>query len=239
MCIGNPTVASALDALEARCVEEVRVIPMFPQFAQATTGSVHGTVERAMRSRKMKWDFKWNFFDDAGFIQASAAEFRKEFRQLSGAGDFDHLLFSFHGLPERQVLREHPQVCLKEGCCADVGPTNPRCYRAQCFATSRALAEDLGLPESKVSVAFQSRLGRAKWLGPSTVDTLQALPAKGVRKLAVMCPSFTTDCLETLEEIGMRGREIFLAAGGESFTLVPCVNSSDFWARTIAGWVRT
>ncbi|MGK5086933.1 ferrochelatase [Bdellovibrionota bacterium FG-2] len=238
MGIGNPSLASALDALQRKGVEEVRVIPLFPQFAQATTGSVHQAIARVMKTKKfegkLQWDFKWNFYNDPGFIEASA----QEFRRATAGVVFDHLLLSFHGLPERQILREHPKVCLKEGCCQSLGSHIRSCYRAQCFATAGALTQVLGMAEDKVSVSFQSRVGRAKWLGPATHAVLQQLPGKGVRRLAVMCPSFTTDCLETLEEIGMRGREIFLSAGGEEFRLVPCLNSSDIWAQTIGGWAK-
>jgi ferrochelatase len=151
------------------------------------------------------------------------------------------VLFSYHGLPERHVRRADSTGahCLASAACCDApGDALAHCYRAQCFATTRAVADALGLPGAGVTTAFQSRLGRAQWIGPSTNRVLGDLARSGVRRLGVVCPSFVADCLETLEEIGLRGRETFRAAGGDELALAPCVNASVEWVRGAAGLVR-
>jgi ferrochelatase len=140
---------------------------------------------------------------------------------------------TYHGLPESQVKKN--EGCLKtENCCERASACAMNCYRAQCFQTSRLLAEALGLKEGEWTVSFQSRLGRTEWIKPYTEDTLKTLPSRGVKSLAVLCPSFVSDCLETLEEIGVQGKQTFLHAGGQEFYLVPCLNDrADYLARLI------
>jgi ferrochelatase len=148
------------------------------------------------------------------------------------AGEYDHLLFSYHGLPERHLRKTDPtgSHCLSsDACCTVPSVAHLTCYRAQVFATTAALAEAASIPKDKYSVAFQSRLGRDKWLEPSTVNVLPELAAQGKRRLLVICPAFIADCLETLEEIGIRGRETFLQAGGEQLDLIPCLNDHPLW----------
>ena len=151
------------------------------------------------------------------------------------------MLLSYHGLPERQVRATDASGshCLvRADCCDAVGVANRLCYRAHCFATSRALAAALGLAPERVSTAFQSRLGRTPWIRPYTDERLPELAASGVRRLAVLCPSFVADCLETLEEIGLRARATWESLGGEDFELVPCPNANPVWVRTVADWMR-
>jgi ferrochelatase len=154
--------------------------------------------------------------------------------------EFDHLLFSFHGLPERHLRKIEPtsSYCLSHNPesfqrCAQPTPIQERCYRAQCFKTVEAFAELVGLPKMKFSVAFQSRLGREPWLKPYTDQVIARLGARGVKKLMVICPAFVTDCLETLEEIGIRGRQTFVQAGGKELTLIPCLNEHPLWIATL------
>ena len=155
---------------------------------------------------------------------ASASEFLQR--------EYDHLLFSFHGLPERHLRKADPSGChcLASGdCCERPHPAHRTCYRAQCFATVRAFTRAAGVPAEKFSVAFQSRLGRDPWIKPYTDAELVRLAASGCRRLLVMCPAFVSDCLETLEEVAIRGRETFLRAGGAELTLIPCLNSHPQW----------
>jgi ferrochelatase len=153
------------------------------------------------------------------------------------AQDFDHLLLSFHGLPERHITKLDPtgNHCFKSGnCCENASPeVLAVCYRAQCMRSSAEFAKRMGLPDGKWSVSFQSRLGRAKWIEPYTEAHLAELAAQGVKKLLVMCPAFVADCIETLEEIGDRGAEQFKEAGGEELILIPCLNDDPNWAKAL------
>ena len=150
---------------------------------------------------------------------------------------WDHLLFSYHGLPERHLTKTDPtnQHCLQQANCCEVDSiAHKTCYRHQVFVTSKEIASYLEIPEEKHSVSFQSRLGRIPWLTPYTDQVLEAMPSQGIKHVAVACPAFVVDNLETLEEMGMQGEETFLAAGGESFTLIPCVNDDDLWVEGLA-----
>lgn len=239
MRYGRPSMEDALDRFRHAGADRIVVFPLYPQYAVSTTGS---TVAEALRLASRPWappalSFVEPFFDDPAFIAAFAAQGAPILQKQ----EHDHVLFSFHGLPERHlhktdVSAEH---CLKAGdCCAAVTAANRRCYRAQCFATARALAATLSLAPDRLSVSFQSRLGRTRWIEPYTDRTIAALAARGVKRLAVFCPSFVADCLETLEEIGIRGKEQFLALGGERLTLIPSLNASDAWADVVAALAR-
>ncbi|MCB1246642.1 MAG: ferrochelatase, partial [Acidimicrobiia bacterium] len=178
------------------------------------------------------------FYDDTSFAKATteiAAPLLEEF-------DADHVLFSYHGLPESQIRKGESKQgwCLKadDSCCDTIRNENRYCYRAQCFATTRRLVEELGLPSGTYSTTFQSRLAGQRWIGPYTDHALAALREQGVERLAVLTPSFVSDCLETLEEIGVRLREQWESMGGEDLLLVPCVNSNPTWATGLADLVR-
>ena len=239
MRYGNPSIADGLDALAQIGVARLVVLPLFPQYATATTGSVEVAVRKAAARRPALPPavFVPAFYDDPGFLDALAAVGRPVIDEFSP----DHVLLSFHGLPERQVRRADPSGahCLVEDdCCGAIGEANRGCYRAQCFATARALANALELEEGRWTVSFQSRLGRAIWIGPPTETILDELAAAGVRRLAVLTPAFVADCLETLEEIGIRARERFRAAGGEELKLVPCLDAHPVWLAAAEALVR-
>jgi len=177
------------------------------------------------------------FYDDPGFLGAFAAVGAPVLAREAP----DHVLFSFHGLPERHVkASDHSgRHCLQSaGCCDAIGPANRDCYRAQCHATARGLASRLGLAPGSWSICFQSRLGRTPWIKPYTDVVLDELAKAGKKRLCVLCPAFVADCLETLEEIGMRAREQFVAAGGESLTLVPSLNASPAWVDALVALLR-
>lgn len=234
MRYGNPSIASGLERLRAADVDELILFPLFPQYSAAATGSA---LAEAFEQLGAGWDLVpvstvAPFYDDPGFIDAIAAIAEPELAAFGA----DHVLFSYHGLPERQIRKSarDPDHCLaSEGCCHAIEAAQSGCYRAQCFATSRTLRRRLGLDETHCSVAFQSRLGRTPWIRPFTDDELDQLPKRGVERLAVFCPSFVADCLETLEEIGIRARQQWEEAGGEQLLLIPCPNAHPRWVETV------
>ncbi|MCE9572913.1 MAG: ferrochelatase [Deltaproteobacteria bacterium] len=239
MRYGNPSIEHGLDALVAAKVDRLVVLPLFPQYASSSTGSA---LEEIMRVASAPWnvppiDIVPPFWNDLGFLDAEAAIARPAIAALAA----DHVLFSFHGLPERHVVKsdETGNHCLKAASCCDaVGPSNRHCYRAQSYATARSIAARLGLAPDGWSVSFQSRLGKVPWIKPYTDIVLDELAAKGVKRLAVVCPAFVADCLETLEEIGIRAREQFRAKGGEDLALVPSLNAAPVWADAVAAIAR-
>jgi ferrochelatase len=214
MRYGNPAIASVMDALRTEGATRVLVLPAYPQYAAATTASVADKLLAwSTQARRMpELRFVNEYHDDAGYIAALAARLRAHWAE-HGRGD--KLVLSFHGVPERSLLLGDP-------------------YHCQCHKTARLLAEALGLPREQVVVTFQSRFGKAKWLEPYTEPTLEKLAAEGTRRVDVMCPGFTADCLETLEEIAQEAREAFLAAGGEHFDYVPCLNAEPAWIEALA-----
>lgn len=228
---GEPSIGAALDARPD--ATEIVVVPLYPQYAGATVGSVVDGVGAALsrRARVPSLRVVPPFWAHAGFLDAAA----EVARPVLEATAPDAVLFSYHGLPVSQVAAACGQPCAgAEPACAVQSPP-PFCYRAQCFATTAALASRLGVAEP--ITGFQSRFGPARWIGPSTQELLTTLPTRGVKRLAVLTPSFVADCLETLHEIGIEGRESFLAAGGEALALVPCVNDHPAWVQAVRGLV--
>lgn len=225
----NPSIENALKNLREKNVTELFLIPLFPHYAMS---SYESAVERVKVLAKkiapeMKIKIQPPFYDSPDYISALVAS-AKDFLET----DHDHLLFSFHGIPERHLQKSDPTKChclQKENCCEISSPAHATCYRAQCFKTVKAFVEVAKIPAGKFSVSFQSRLGKDPWLKPYTDLELEKFPARGVKKILVICPAFVSDCLETLEEIGIRGRETFLKAGGENLTLIPCLNEYPQW----------
>ena len=229
----NPSIPDAVRGLAQKGVDELLVIPLFPHYAMSSFESAVERVKEVAASvaTKMQVQVQPPFFDQPDYVAAlvtSAEYFLKK--------GFDHLLFSFHGLPERQLRKSDPtgSHCLTaENCCQTASPAHGTCYRAQCFKTVAAFVDQANLPKEKYSIAFQSRLGRHPWLKPYTDHELPKLAARGIKKLLVMCPAFVSDCLETLEEIGLRGRQAFLDAGGSELTLIPCLNEHPLWLEAL------
>jgi ferrochelatase len=225
----NPSIPAAIQALAEKGADEVLVIPLFPHYAMSSFESAVERVKEvgASLAPGMKFRIQPPFFDHPDYVAAMVANARESL----DAG-YDHLLFSYHGLPERQLRKSDPtgHHCLAApGCCETASPAHATCYRAQAFKTVAAFVARAGIPREKYSVAFQSRLGRDPWLKPYTDHVIPELAAKGVKRLQVICPAFVSDCLETLEEIGIRGRESFLGAGGADFKLIPCMNEHPQW----------
>jgi len=236
----NPSVRSALEAFDRKSITRLVVVPLYPQYASSSTGSV---LEEVYREAGRLWNAPSltvvpPFYDHPVFQEAQAAVYREHLGDLSR---FDHFLISFHGLPERHVTKcdKTGAHCLAHpGCCDAIVPANRYCYRAHAFASARDLAGRLGIDPSDYTVAFQSRLGRTPWIKPYTDEVLEELPEKGVKRLAVLIPSFTADCLETLEEIAIRGKESFEEAGGETYVTIPCLNDHPTFAEAVATMVR-
>ncbi|MES2643259.1 MAG: ferrochelatase [Myxococcota bacterium] len=229
MRYGNPSIEAAIAELGE--VDRIVVVPLYPQYASSSTGTALEALFAALSKRAFVPPVSVlpPFFDDPGFLDAQAALARP---MVAGA---DHVLFSYHSLPERHIKAASSTCELTTRCCVPgSGKVPPYCYRAQCLATTRGLVSRLGLAEGAFSESFQSRLGREEWLKPATDKVVPELARRGVKRLTVVCPSFVADCLETLEEIGIRAREEFLAAGGEELRLVPCLNGDPTFAAALA-----
>jgi protoporphyrin/coproporphyrin ferrochelatase len=234
----NPSIESAIRKLAAQKIDGLLLIPLFPHYAMSSYESAVERVKEvaAKLAPQMKITVQPPYFDSPDYIAALVA----------GAKDcletgYDHLLFSFHGIPERHLQKSDPTGChcLKmENCCEVSSPAHATCYRAQCFKTVAAFVKLAGIPKEKFSVSFQSRLGRDPWLKPYTDFELAKLPKRGVKRLFVICPAFVSDCLETLEEIAIRGKETFLSAGGKEFAEIPCLNGHPSWIAALEKMIR-
>jgi len=224
MRYGNPSIASQLDALKAEGATRILVVTAYPQYSGTTTASVIDDVTDWARGARNVPELRFvnRYHDDPGYIEALARRIGGSWREN---GPPDHFVMSFHGVPERTMKLGDP-------------------YSSECLTTARLLAGRLGLAEGDYTVAYQSRFGRAKWLEPYTEPTLRALAKKGVERVDVACPGFTSDCLETLEEIAQEGRDAFLESGGKDFRYIPCLNAEPAWiralgditARNLGGW---
>jgi len=239
MRYAEPSIASAVSRAQAAGVTRCIVLPLFPQYSTAATKSATDAVEAAFATAgdAASVDVIGAFYDDPGFIEAFAGVTRQHLAAFRP----DHVLFSYHGLPERQLRTLDPSGahCLERAdCCDAVTDANHLCYRAQCVATTRLLARELGLGQDAHSLSFQSRLGRTPWIQPYTDFVLPELAARGVKRLAIACPAFVADCLETLQEIAIRGRDQWLELGGEELSLVPSLNSNPVWVNAVGAMIR-
>lgn len=239
MRYGNPSIAASLAKLHSQDVSRIVAFPLYPQYAESSFETA--VVETKRRAQELGYTDRLSFFppfyDRPEFIAAFARRIAEDCEKQSP----EHIVFSFHSLPERHLKRldaSREHCLVKSNCCDEISAVNKNCYRAQCIFTATAIAEQLGLKEDSYSVSFQSRLGRAKWIGPTTENVLREVAQRGVKRIAVSCPSFVADCLETVEEMGIRGRETFLDAGGEELRLIPSLNADPAWVEAVAGWVR-
>jgi ferrochelatase len=223
----NPSIESAIDRLTAQGVEELLLIPLFPHYAMSSFETAVVETGRVIQARApgMQLLVMPPYFQEPAYISAL-----QTMAQPTLDEGYDHVLFSYHGVPERHLRKTNPHCggCLKSGKnCAGIDPEESRCYRAQCFRTTESLVRAAGI--RRHSVAFQSRLGRDPWLTPFTDAEIKRLAGEGIKKLLVICPAFVSDCLETLEEIGQRGAESFRAAGGLELKMIPCLNENSAW----------
>ena len=224
MRYGNPSIESRLQALKAQGATRILILSAYPQYSGTTTASVIDAVGAwAQRTRNVpELRFVNRYHDDEGYVLALASRIQRYWREH---GRPDHLVMSFHGVPERTLHLGDP-------------------YHCECHKTARLVAAQLNLPAGAYTVSFQSRFGKAKWLEPYTEPTLRALGQRGTARVDVVCPGFTSDCLETLEEIAMEGRDAFLGSGGKAFHYIPCLNDDKAWIgalaslaeRHLAGW---
>lgn len=240
MRYGNPSTEAGFSRLMDRVegLQEVLAFPLYPHYAMSSYETAAEHVRQV--HEKGKYPFKLtimrSFYNDPGYISALAGSISPYLEK-----PFDYLLFSYHGLPERHIRKADitSKHCLQcADCCSVASPTHPYCYRHQVITTMELTARALELPREKYGFSFQSRLGREQWLKPYSVEVLKELPGKGITKLVVACPAFVADCLETLEEMAMQGRDTFLGAGGESFQLIPCLNADPAWLEVVRGWVK-
>lgn len=234
MRYGNPSSKAGLDELlkQNPNLEEVIAVPMYPHYAMSSFETAVDAVQKTYDDNGYTFKLKFirPYFDQDSYIAALANIVRPFVEQ-----EYDHLLFSYHGIPERHIRKTDitNSHCLSSpDCCSINSAAHKYCYKHQCMETTRLLAEKLNLPKEKYSVSFQSRLGRG-WLQPFTDKRLEAMPSEGIKNLLVICPAFVSDCLETLEEISMRGKEDFIKAGGTDYTMIPCLNESEDWVNAI------
>ena len=241
MRYGNPNIASGLQQLHNQGVDEVLLMPLYPQYAMATTQTIEVFAQQLVKKQfpKMKLIKFPAFFHRSEYIEALAEVTRKYLEN----NPCDHLLFSYHGVPERHLRKTSPTPAHKNiventSCCNPYSEEGKYCYRSHCFETTRLLVEKLGLQKGTYSQSFQSRLGNDKWITPFTADKIAQLAQQGVKKLAVITPAFVTDCVETLEEIEMAGGKTFRENGGEEFRMVPCLNDSNLWVHALSKWIN-
>jgi ferrochelatase len=235
----NPSIESVVTSLAAQGVAETFLIPLFPHYAMSSYESAVVRVQEVARrvAPRMTVEVMPPYYDHPDYITALIASARDSLAQ-----PHDHVLFSFHGLPERHMRKADPtgNHCLASpNCCETPSVAHKTCYRAQCFRTVRDFVAGAQIPAGKYSVSFQSRLGREPWMQPYTDEVIVQLAHSGIKRLLVLCPAFVADCLETLEEIGIRGRESFLKAGGTELTLVPCMNEHPLWIEALARMVTS
>lgn len=239
MRYGNPSAEAAFDNLLKGHpdLDEVLAIPLYPHYAMSSyeTAVEYAKEIHAKNKYPYKLTFHKPFYNDSGYINALAGNIRPYLQQ-----PHDHILFSYHGVPGRHIRKSDTTGChcLKvENCCEIPSPAHAHCYRHQVFTTTRLVMEKLNIPTNQYSIAFQSRLGKG-WLQPFTDKRLEEMPGEGIKKLLILCPAFVSDCLETLEEIEIRGKESFMEAGGESYNMIPCLNTNALWVDVLAGWVN-
>ncbi|UOB16031.1 ferrochelatase [Abyssalbus ytuae] len=239
MRYGNPSIKTGLDELASQGVTEVLLVPLYPQFAMATTETILVLAEKIRKKHFPQMSFTTlpAFYNHRDYVRVLSNSIKNELEDK----EWEHILFSYHGVPERHIkksdiTRSH---CKIDGqCCKTPSEAHRFCYRHQCYETTRQVAEYLGFEEGTYSTSFQSRLGKDPWLQPYTDQTIEGFAAGGTKKMAIVTPAFVSDCLETLEEIGMEGKEAFIEAGGEEFHVVSCLNDNKEWTEVLSRWIN-
>ncbi|NWK57608.1 ferrochelatase [Verrucomicrobiaceae bacterium N1E253] len=234
MRYGNPSTEDIIRQIVNEGVTDLFIMPLYPHYAMSSyeTAVVKAMEEINSQAPHMRTKLLQPFYQDPDYIEALVESAKPHFED-----DDDLLLFSYHGIPERQVRKSdpsHAHCLVREDCCENAHPCHATCYKHQCLATTKAFIEASGVPQEKTAISFQSRLLRDPWLGPYTDFELKRFGQEGVKKIKVMCPAFVSDCLETIEEIGMRGVEEFTEAGGESLSLIPCMNDHPSWIKFLS-----
>lgn len=238
MRYGNPSIEHGIDKLltPERSIQKMYVIPQYPHYAMSSYETVVEKVKVycAANYPGIEVKFKEPFYDEPAYISVLANSIKEALPE-----SYDHLLFSYHGIPERHVKKSDPTgshcLCTAD-CCKTPSDAHAMCYRHQVYKTTELVTKELGIPHERYSVSFQSRLLNDPWLSPYTDKTIEDLAESGVKSLVVVCPAFVTDCLETLEEIEMEGKHAFEEAGGENYMMIPCLNDRDDWVELQAQW---
>ncbi|HXB42055.1 MAG TPA: ferrochelatase [Bacteroidia bacterium] len=235
----SPYIKTALENIRKQKPRKIVVMPLYPQYASSSTGS---TIEKVFTEIK-SWEvipemhINSNFHDNEAIINCYAEEAKR-----FNINEYDHVLFSYHGLPERQIKKASAHYgdnsCFMGKCCEVIIEKNQYCYRANCFKTTQLIAKKLNLPEEKYTICFQSRLGRSEWIKPYTDHVLKQRASLGNKKLLVLSPAFVADCLETIHEIGTEYNEAFKSYGGEKADLVPSLNSNDNWVEALSELIK-
>ena len=232
MRYAQPSIEAGIQKLVNQGVTEIVLFPLYPQYAMSTTETV---IEKAEEVRKKSFpqvriNYIQPFYNRDIYIDCLAESIKEKLPE-----NFDALQFSYHGVPERHIYKTDPtNTCNLNDCCSrESNPSHQFCYRHQCFDVTNSVIKKLGLPKEKVMVTFQSRLGKDKWMEPYTDETLETVGKKGVKNLAIVCPAFVADCLETLEEISVEGKHQFEHGGGENFHYIPCLNDEDRWVDVV------
>ncbi len=236
MVNGQPSIERALKNFKKDGIDQIFFAPLYPQYAKATTFASTEKLKNIFKKiygKESGLSVLKPFYDEPFFIRLSAQKLLADWQTKK----YEHILFSFHGLPEAQIKKN--QGCLTTtDCCARAEACAMNCYRAQSIKTANLIADKAGLTKDQYTICFQSRLGPAKWIGPASIDVVKILAHKGVKSLLVQTPSFVADCLETLEEISMELKDEFIHHGGENLKLVPCLNSDADWIDDFAGLVK-
>jgi len=239
MRYGAMSIKKGIQDLVNKGVDDILIFPLYPQFAMATTETITVLADELQKEffPNIKLSSVPAFYNNEEYIDVLANNINKQVKDL----DYEHLLFSYHGIPERHIRKQDitKSHCKIDGsCCNTPSKAHEFCYRHQCFEVTKLVAKKLNFKEGTYSTSFQSRLGTDQWLLPYTDRTIEKFGLNGMKKMAVVTPAFVSDCLETLEEIAMEGKELFEEVGGEEFTTLSCLNEDEAWANTIGKWVN-
>lgn len=243
MRYGKPSIASGLEALTAQGVTDVLVVPLYPQYAMATTQTIEVLTKKLAKTSypNLQLTFLPAFYHQPEYIKALSQVIAHGLE----TAPYDHLLFSYHGVPVRHLRKTDPtgahrniKIIDQHYCCTPGSAAAHYCYRTHCFETTRAVASYLNLAASTYSQSFQSRLGMDAWLTPFTADQVVALAQKGVKNLVVVTPAFVADCIETLEEIELEAGAEFIKNGGTSFRMISCLNDDAYWVSVLENWIN-
>ncbi|GLU54206.1 ferrochelatase [Dyadobacter frigoris] len=233
----SPSIENGLNELRKLCLSEIIVVPFFPQYASASTGSVYKKVMEVVKDWEVLPEIKFinRFLDHPKFVEGFVNLGKKYMAQR----EYDHFVFSYHGIPERQITKgDVANYCQFGTCCDTLNEKNQHCYRAQCYETTRLFVKGMEIPEGKYTVAFQSRLGKTPWIKPYTDELIPELAKKGVKSVLAFSPAFVADCLETTIEVGEEYKELFEKEGGEHWQLVESLNDSDIWIEALEDMVK-
>ena len=238
MRYGSPSIEQGIKSLVDQGVDEIMLIPLYPQFAMATTETILVLAEKIKNEKYPELEFTVlpPFYNHPDYIRVLSRSIQEDLKDKK----WEHLLFSYHGIPERHIRKSDitkAHCKIDKSCCQTTSEAHQYCYRHQCFETTRQVAEYLELTEGTYSTSFQSRLGVDPWLQPYTDQTVARFAKKGIKNMAIVTPAFVSDCLETLEEIGMEAAEDFEEKGGEELHVIPCINTRTDWVNVMSRWI--